>query len=178
MCPTAPATVNQGVAIAVGHDPSVSAPTDPMSPSARFSGPASQPPVCISSPDLRPDGPHLAFPPPPSDLIDSICASLRSKSHLRTSIPCSLLFRTRTLLFCACSEPPAYFASQPTVYISPPALRTLITAPAGCAHCDRVVSHSIFPLTHSPRICVLSFCVSVLPRIGKSLGPQYGPRVP
>jgi hypothetical protein len=57
MCPTTPAPVNQGVVIVAGHDPSVSAPTAPTTPVARFSGPASQPLVCISSPDLRPDGP-------------------------------------------------------------------------------------------------------------------------
>jgi hypothetical protein len=43
MCPTAPALVNQGVAIFAGHDPSVSAPTAPTTPALRFSGPALRP---------------------------------------------------------------------------------------------------------------------------------------
>jgi hypothetical protein len=55
MCPTAPAPVNQGVANVAGHDPAVSAPTAPTT-AVRFSGLASQSPVCISSPALRPDG--------------------------------------------------------------------------------------------------------------------------
>jgi hypothetical protein len=66
MCPTAPAPVNQGVANVAGHDPAVSAPTAPTTPAARFSGLASQSPVCISSPALRPDGSVARFSDPGS----------------------------------------------------------------------------------------------------------------
>ena len=58
--------------------------------------------------------------------------------RVRLSHPCILHSRNRTLLCCACDgHSRAHLASsQPTVYISSPALRPLGTAPASPAQCD------------------------------------------
>jgi hypothetical protein len=59
--------------------------------------------------------------------------------------------RTRTLLCCdRAGHSRAYLASsQPTVYISSPALRPLRTAPASRAQCDLEDMQHIFSLTHA-----------------------------